>query len=200
MDWAQRGVYFFRESGESRTDSGEGARIVRVGTHALRSGSQTKLWTRLSQHRGQPSTGSGNHRGSIFRLLVGVALVRRHQYDCPTWGNKKANRSEIKQHEHGLEREVSRVIGEFSFLWIAIDDEAGPDSLRGRIEKNSIALLSNFNKPPLDPPSQGWLGLCCDRERMNSAGLWNSNHVDDRYDPGFLDDLQQLVTKMGASS
>jgi hypothetical protein len=23
MDWPQRGVYFFRESGESRTDSGE---------------------------------------------------------------------------------------------------------------------------------------------------------------------------------
>jgi hypothetical protein len=51
MDWPGRGVYFFREPGELRTDTGVGPRIVRVGTHALRAGSSTKLWTRLSQHR-----------------------------------------------------------------------------------------------------------------------------------------------------
>jgi hypothetical protein len=34
MVWLQRGVYFFMEGGEHRTDSGEGLRIVRVGTHA----------------------------------------------------------------------------------------------------------------------------------------------------------------------
>jgi hypothetical protein len=52
MSWPKRGVYFFREDGENRTDSGDGPRIVRVGTHALKAGSGTKLWTRLSQHRG----------------------------------------------------------------------------------------------------------------------------------------------------
>jgi hypothetical protein len=55
-------VYFFREAGETRCDSGNGPRIVRVGTHALKAGSSTKLWTRLSQHRGK-SAGGGNHRG-----------------------------------------------------------------------------------------------------------------------------------------
>src|ERR1700722_1639955 len=64
LAWPARGVYFFHEAGENRSDTGEGARIVRVGTHALKSGSRTKLWTRLSQHKGQPSTGGGNHRGS----------------------------------------------------------------------------------------------------------------------------------------
>src|SRR4029078_990338 len=64
MSWPRRGVYFFREPGEYRSDTGEAPRIVRVGTHALRAGSATKLWTRLSQHMGQPSTGGGNHRGS----------------------------------------------------------------------------------------------------------------------------------------
>jgi hypothetical protein len=49
--------------------------IVRVGTHALETGSQTTLWKRLSQHRGQARSGSGNHRGSIFRLIVGTALI-----------------------------------------------------------------------------------------------------------------------------
>lgn len=50
MDWPKRGVYFFRESGENRADSGEGPRIVTVGTHALKAGARTALWKRLSQH------------------------------------------------------------------------------------------------------------------------------------------------------
>ena len=34
-------------------------------------------------------TGAGNHRGSIFRLLVGTALIAdRRGYDCPTWGKE----------------------------------------------------------------------------------------------------------------
>lgn len=31
MDWPTRGIYFFRESGECRTHTGVGPRIVRVG-------------------------------------------------------------------------------------------------------------------------------------------------------------------------
>ena len=50
---AGEGVYFFHEPGEERLDTGVGPRIVRVGTHALKIGSSTKLWTRLSQHKGQ---------------------------------------------------------------------------------------------------------------------------------------------------
>jgi len=34
----------------------------------------TTLWARLSQHRGSAKSGGGNHRCSIFRLLVGRAL------------------------------------------------------------------------------------------------------------------------------
>jgi hypothetical protein len=63
MNWPDRGVYFFREPSERRTDTGNGQRIVRVGTHALKTGAGTKLWTRLSQHKGQPAAGAGNHRG-----------------------------------------------------------------------------------------------------------------------------------------
>ena len=86
MNWPQRGIYFFQEVGEHRSESGGGKRIVRVGTHALKSGSGTKLWTRLSQHRGQARSGGGNHRGSIFRLIVGTALMERDGHDYPTWG------------------------------------------------------------------------------------------------------------------
>src|SRR5262245_41443236 len=48
MNWPRRGVYFFREDGEGRSDSGRGPRIVRVGTHALSAASRTTLWGRLS--------------------------------------------------------------------------------------------------------------------------------------------------------
>jgi hypothetical protein len=61
------------------------------------------------------------------------------------------------------------------------------------IERNSIALLSNYNKPHLDPPSQGWLGRHSDREKVRTSGLWNSNHVDESYDPAFLNELDRLV-------
>ena len=64
-----------------------GFRVVRVGTHALKAGSKSTLWGRLSQHRGTARAGGGNHRGSIFRLLVGIALARRSGIPLPpSWG------------------------------------------------------------------------------------------------------------------
>ena len=193
MHWPKRGVYFFREDGENRSDTGGGPRIVRVGTHALKAGSGTKLWTRLSQHKGQASTGGGNHRGSIFRLIVGAALARRHGYNYPTWASGNTAKGDIRKGELALEKEVSGFIGHMPFLWVAIDDDAGPESLRGYIERNSISLLSNYEKPPLDPPSKGWLGHKSDRARVRASGLWNQNHVDENYAPEFLDRLEQLV-------
>ena len=81
-----------------------------------------------------------------------------------------------------------------TFLWLSIADDAGPESQRGYIERNAIALLSNYGRGPLDQPSQGWLGHHCNRERVRNSGLWNSNHVDERYDPAFLDRLDQFVS------
>ncbi len=87
MDWPQRGVYFFFEPGESRALSGVGDSVVRIGTHALTDGSRSTLWQRLSQHRGSAKSGGGNHRGSIFRLLLGLALARRGDCVPPrSWG------------------------------------------------------------------------------------------------------------------
>ena len=77
LNWPERGIYFFFEAGELRTKLGNGYRVVRVGTHALRIGEQSTVWDRLSNHRGSVRTGFGNHRGSIFRLLVGVSLANQ---------------------------------------------------------------------------------------------------------------------------
>src|SRR3954471_20035208 len=183
LGWPRRGVYFFMEDGEIRSDSGIGPRIVRVGTQALKEGSGTKLWTRLSQHRGQKKSGGGNHRGSIFRLIVGTAIMTRQGHDCRTWGEGDNAPAEVRAGELALEREVTTIIGAMSFLWLAIDDEPGAKSLRGYIERNAIALLSNFQKEPLDPPSAGWLGHLCNRERVRKSGIWNQNHVEEAYDP-----------------
>jgi hypothetical protein len=189
-------VYFFMEPIEVRSDSGAGPRIVRVGTHALKEKSGTRLWTRLSQHRGQVKSGGGNHRGSIFRLIVGTAIIARDRLEYPSWGDGHNAPVDVRGREFAVERAVSAAIGEMPFLWLSIDDEPGANSLRGYIERNAIALLSNFGKAPLDPPSAGWLGRYCNRERVRTSGLWNSNHVDEHYDAEFLGTLAHLVDEM----
>lgn len=88
------------------------------------------------------------------------------------------------------------------FLWLAVDDAPGPDSLRAYIERNSVALLSNFGKAPLDRASEGWRGHACVRgkARVRDSGLWNQNHVDEPYDPAFLKVLDRLAHQAGARS
>jgi hypothetical protein len=169
MKWPARGVYFFREAGENRSDTGEGPRLVRVGTHALKAGGSTTLWERLSTHRGQLRSGGGNHRGSIFRLIVGTALIARDGHKFPTWGEGPSAAKDIKVGEIELERAVSAVIRTMPFVWLSVDDEPGPASMRGKIERNAIALLSNFDKPPLDPPSP---------VRKSASGIPPNNSAD----------------------
>ena len=199
MHWPRRGIYFFTEVGEDRSESGVGPRVVRVGTHALTSGSKSTLWGRLAQHKGQ-ANGGGNHRGSIFRLIVGTAAIKRDTLTYPSWGHGSTAARDIRQGEIVLERMVSTIIGAMPFLTLAIDDQPSPESLRGYIERNSIALLSNYEKTPLDPPSAQWLGHLCDRPKVRGSGLWNSNHVDEKYDPAFLDALERLICSRDASS
>jgi hypothetical protein len=84
------------------------------------------------------------------------------------------------------------------FLWIGIEDEPGPNSHRGWIERNAIALLSSYNFPkePIDPPSDKWLGLWAASKEIQRSGLWNVNHITEGYQPKFLDLLQTHVSKM----
>lgn len=196
--WPKRGVYFFFEDGETRSDSGTGPRIVRIGTHALNKGSSTTVWGRLRGHRGSVHPSGGNHRGSIFRLIVGTALMERDGDVCPTWDDRRANAPrEVRDAERTMEAKVSEAICAMPFVWLPVDDEAGPQSERGIIERGSISLLSNWNRKPIDPPSSDWLGRRCSRERIRQSGLWNSNHVDEIYDPVFLDRFHRLVDAAG---
>lgn len=195
--WPSRGVYFFMESGEDRAGDDQQARIVRVGTHAVSEGSRTKLWNRLSTHRGPEKTGIGRQRSSIFRFLIGTALIERDRRVLPTWCEGGASMpKEVLDSERFMEMAVSDVIRDMPLLWLAVEDPAGRESLRGYIERNSIALLSNYGKDPIDPPSKSWLGRHCTRERVRLSGLWNQLHVQDEYEPEFLDTLARLIEEM----
>ena len=194
MTWPQRGVYFFFEAGEERSTSGTGARVVRVGAHAVSQGSKTNLWNRLNNHKG--STNGGNHRGSIFRLHVGTALIATEAWPgaAATWAVGQSAPPGAKTAERSLELRVNEVLGRMPFLWLNVDDEPSKDSLRAYLERNSIALLSNANTtPPIDPPSPSWLGLHAASPKVRQAGLWNIRHTTDTYEPEFLDVLEQHI-------
>lgn len=198
--WPERGVYFFFEDGELRED-GRSLRVVRVGTHAVSAGSRTTLWNRLAQHKGVAGgslPGGGNHRGSIFRRHVGTALLNGGTYPAAigqTWGRGSSAPRQVIAAEYPLERDVSAHLGGLPFLWLAVPDPASATSDRRILETNAIALLSNYGRSPIDPPSATWLGHRASDPAIRGSGLWNVNHVTEGYDPAFLALLQQYASQ-----
>lgn len=194
--WPKRGVYFFFDDDEPRS-GGKGPRVVRVGTHALRYGERSTLWGRLRGHRGRNDgkhPGSGDHRGSVFRKHVGAAMIDRDVKLAEvgrTWFLNDVPREE-RGAEMTLEVKVSSYVGSLPFLWVDVDDEPGPMSERGLIERSAIALLSN-GRDPRDPPTPDWLGLHAPDSAMRQSGLWNVRHVDDPIETSFLDVLSNRV-------
>jgi hypothetical protein len=198
MPWPQRGVYFFFENRELRENGS--MRIVHVGANGMLEGSQSTLWERLRQHRGNTTgehKGGGNHRGSTFRLQVGTALITKNGYNVPTWGAGEFSESEVSEAEHEVEKQVSDYIRAMPFLWLSIDDPPGPESQRGVIEKNAIGLLSNYEKEEvIDSAFSGWLGRYAENEKVRHSGLWNVNYIEEEYESDFLGKLREFVGKM----
>jgi Family of unknown function (DUF6884) len=189
--WPQSGVYLYFEPGEYRSNSNI-PRIVRVGTHGVSRGSKATLWNRLRTHRGA-SDGTGNHRGSIFRLHVGAAIAAKDPTLArTTWGVGQLVSPDVRKEEEELERAVSKYIGTMSVLWLAIEDDASPASDRAYIERNLIGLLVG-KKGPIDQPSANWLGRFSPNERIRSSGLWNLDFLDYSYSNKFLEVLDEYV-------
>ena len=191
--WPARGVYFFREAGEYRSSRPDSPRVVRVGTHAVSAGAGSTLWGRLRTHRGARD-GGGNHRGSVFRLHVGAALLARDRETLPSWGVGSSAPRSVRVHEVEHEKRVSEYIGAMSVLWVDVPDEPGPGSMRAYIERNAIALLSN-HFAPIDCASRQWLGRHSPREEIRQSALWNLNHVRQDCEPKFLDTLEACVER-----
>ena len=189
MGWPKGGVYLFFEEGECRNAQPAGRRVVRVGTHALTATSKTSLWNRLKQHLGS-GHGGGNHRGSVFRLHVGAALIKKHGSHAVylNWGMGASANRDVTDSERSMECQVSDYIGRMPILWLAVTTP----EMRARIERNAIGMLSNKDNPT-DPQSAAWLGNFSTRTAIRGSGLWNVNHTNDVYDPSFLDDLEDLI-------
>lgn len=174
---------------------------MRVGTHAVSAASKSTLWGRLKTHLGT-RVGGGNHRGSIFRLHVGAALLARDRVSLPTWGVGSSAPPAVRESpiaraaEAAWERKVSEYIGAMTVLWVDVPDEPGPKSKRALVERNAISLLSN-HLAPIEAASIRWLGHHSPRHDIRRSGLWNLNHVDETYDPQFLDDLETAVEQTG---
>jgi hypothetical protein len=167
--WPTCGVYFFFEDGETRAGT-DVPRVVRVGTHALTATSRTTLWHRLAQHRGHiggTNPGGGNHRGSIFRLHVGTALLATGVSPPEvqqSWPQPRVDKTQ-REAERPLELAVTAHIAAMPLLWL--DVPASGD--RGFIEANAIALLSQ-RAGGVDPPSPRWLGLTPPARRFAPLG------------------------------
>jgi hypothetical protein len=131
---------------------------------------------------------------------VGTALIAKHDLSgkaVEMWGvGSSSPTSHSRQDEYPVECTVSQYIRSMPFLWVGIEDEPGPDSLRGYIERNAIAMLSDCNASrPIDPPSENWLGQWATNEAIERSGLWNVEHVTERYDPGFLNQLEKAIAR-----
>jgi hypothetical protein len=131
----------------------------------------------------------------VFRKRIGEALIERHglhdQY--PHWGEGSSAGRDKRLDELQLERRVSDYIRDLPFLWVAIDDEPSPESDRAYIERNTIALVSNYQKDSIDSRGNDWLGTASRSEKIRQSGLWNVDHVNESYDSAFLDRLETSI-------
>ena len=171
--WPKQGVYFFFDANEPTPYPGLPGRIVRVGSHGVAKNTNSTLWSRLSQHRGSLSSGGGNHRGSIFRRYVGIALGD----PPPHWRNQNAKKAEVGASEHEHERRVSDYIRQLPFTVIDIPGTPDKNCFRAVFERQCIAYLSWAWQAGLIEGGKDWLGLRTNNSKISQSGLWNVENV-----------------------
>ena len=188
-----RGVYIFLDPAEPNF-MGDAPRIVRIGTHAVSRGSKSSMRNRLRNHLGT-SSGSGNHRGSIFRLHVGRAMLEADGggEQLSSWGLGQTASAEIRASEDEHERRVSEYLGRLRVFIVPINDEPSKDSMRAHVESQLIALCSD-GLQTIDKPSPKWLGRRSPMERIVHSGLWNLRDVGSRYKPNDLGSVDYIAS------
>jgi len=167
----KNGLYFFYEDGERDKHGLREGRIVRVGNHPR---AQNGLIQRLSNHY------SGNKNGSVFRRLLGGALIRRTSprspclAPCPGKGHWERQNSTACANCNKLEAEVSAYIRRHChFRCVAIINR----QQRNRFEALLIATIAQCSRCT---PSKSWRGWRAYPQEVRSASLWNVQHVGDQ--------------------
>lgn len=158
------GLYFFYERGEFSPHGPEG-RIVRIGNHPR---SNDALVARLRHHY------TGNKNSSVFRKLLGSALMRKADPANPCLSHWEKQDMLTCDRCRSVESDVSKLLrANFYFRCIEVNDI---DS-RNMLEKKLIATISLCR---ICIPSEQWLGIHTYSEKVRNSGLWNSNYVFDR--------------------
>lgn len=191
-DWPNAGVYVYYDPAQKRVLEPPHPKIVRIGTHGVSDGSISTLWQRLKAHKGDLN-GLGNHRTSIFRLHIGTALIAANRLQCPSWGSTARPSPDELEAEKEIERAVSEYIGRLHISVLPIIDEASKRSDRAYVEQNLIAIMSGL-PCPIECASESWLGYRCENPAVVRSSLWNVNHTEENFDPGFLPFLESFVT------
>lgn len=172
----ERGVYLFLDPQETSAYL-PCPRVVRIGTHAVSQGSKATIKNRLRNHLGL-TDGRGSHRGSIFRLHVGRAMLEREGTvtTLPSWGVGQHASQEIMQNETALERRVSDYLGALEVIVLPIDDPPSKDSRRAKVETQLISLFTD-SLVPIEHASPSWLGRYSPVTAISRTGLWNVRDV-----------------------
>lgn len=100
-------------------------------------------------------------------------IVRDGWEGVDEWERPASAPRHVRDREVELERAVSRHLGAMPLLWVEVAD----CHERGAIERDMIALLSNAERPRIDPSSAQWLGHHAAAEAVRASGLWNVNHT-----------------------
>lgn len=162
------GLYFFYEEGQVSAHSPRG-RIVRVGNHPRSDGT---LKRRLATHL------KGQKNASVFRKLVGGALMRRNDPSnpclapAPGAGHWEQQNGDVCNRCRPLEEKVTEYFRHsFSFRCLPIN---------GREERNRLedALIATLARCPDCGPTVAWLGLHAYPQKVHDSGLWNVLAVD----------------------
>lgn len=190
-----RGLYIFFDPRELSIYSKTVPRIVRIGTHAISANSKSMLRTRMRQHLGTKA-GTGNHRGSVFRLHVGESMMMAGEYPklLATWGKGSNAELEIRQQEEALELHVSQYLRNLLVTTIDIDDEPSKDSQRARLERALINLLTE-DEIILDSASDKWVGAFSERKLIRLSGLWNVRDVGGEFNRGDFKIFEENIAK-----
>jgi hypothetical protein len=162
------GLYFFYEKGEVSGHAPEG-RVVRIGNHPR---ARDGLKKRLSLHY------SGNKNSSVFRRLVGGAILRKNNPGDSCLSPEPGKGHWEKQKLHSCEKckpiknEINKLLeNNFYFRCLEVVDL----NLRNSLEKKLVATISLC--PLCSKPSKNWLGKYAYPEKVKKSGLWNSDYV-----------------------
>lgn len=153
------GIYFVFEKGELITiDRLDVDRVVRIGSHRK----PGRLQKRIRNHYGRLKRYWGNSGGSVFRELVGEALISRNG------GDEVAKNNWLSSHfPEDTEELISKYFEEhYTFKCIMVHS----DSIRCKMESFLISLFANYSNAR---PSDKWLGNYSYSHRVRQIGMWN---------------------------